>query len=168
MGHLSFSDKEKIVSTHNRRNKRRCLKVQGVIFALMSGLFIALQGIFNARLGDAIGPWFSVTIVHFVGLMGCLAIYSVVRDRKIGGFRQLPLLYASGGLLGVLVVVTELTSIQLLGMTWAMCLLLVAQILCAFVIDLNGWFGVIKKRSNRGQWIGISLMLAGVAIFSLS
>ncbi|OIN67317.1 hypothetical protein BLD48_06750 [Exiguobacterium sp. KRL4] len=142
--------------------------MQGIIFALFSGLFIALQGIFNARLGDAVGPWLSVTIVHFVGLIGCLLIYGFVRDRKIGGFRTLPLIYASGGLLGVLVVVTELTSIQLLGMTWAMSLLLVAQILCAFVIDLNGWFGVIKKSSNKGQWMGVGLMLAGVLIFSLA
>lgn len=120
--------------------------MQGVVFALMSGLFIALQGIFNARLATGVGPWLSVLIVHFVGLMGCLVIYSFVRDRKIGGFRQLPWIYASGGLIGVLVVVTELTAIQKLGMTWAMCLLLVAQILCAFVIDLKGWFGVLKNK----------------------
>lgn len=56
--------------------------MQGIVFALFSGLFIALQGIFNARLGDAVGPWLSVTIVHFVGLMGCLLIYGFVRDRK--------------------------------------------------------------------------------------
>lgn len=142
--------------------------MQGVVFALMSGLFIVLQGIFNARLATGVGPWLSVLIVHFVGLMGCLVIYSFVRDRKIGGFRQLPWIYASGGLIGVLVVVTELTAIQKLGMTWAMCLLLVAQILCAFVIDLKGWFGVLKKQGNRGQWVGVGLMLAGVAIFSLA
>ena len=55
--------------------------MQGIVFALFSGLFIALQGIFNARLGDAVGPWISVTIVHFVGLIGCLLIYGFVRDR---------------------------------------------------------------------------------------
>ncbi|EPE63356.1 hypothetical protein A6395_09120 [Exiguobacterium sp. SH31] len=140
----------------------------GIIFAVLSGTFIALQGIFNAKLGYAVGAWLSVTIVHFVGLILALGIYAFKRDADMTAFRRVPWYYSLGGLFGVFVVFGELTAIQQLGVTWAICVLLVAQLIGAFLIDLNGWFGVKKKPVNQGQIMGLALMVVGIGIYTFT
>ncbi|TCI34456.1 MULTISPECIES: DMT family transporter [Exiguobacterium] len=140
----------------------------GIIFAVLSGTFIALQGIFNAKLGYAVGAWLSVTIVHFVGLILALGIYAFKRDADMTAFRRVPWYYSLGGLFGVFVVFGELTAIQRLGVTWAICVLLVAQLIGAFLIDLNGWFGVKKKPVNQGQIMGLALMVVGIGIYTFT
>ncbi|TCI25855.1 DMT family transporter [Exiguobacterium sp. SH5S4] len=140
----------------------------GIIFAVLSGTFIALQGIFNAKLGYAVGAWLSVTIVHFVGLILALGIYAFKRDANMTAFRRVPWYYSLGGLFGVFVVFGELTAIQRLGVTWAICVLLVAQLIGAFLIDLNGWFGVKKKPVNQGQIMGLALMVVGIGIYTFT
>lgn len=140
----------------------------GIIFAVLSGTFIALQGIFNAKLGYAVGAWLSVTIVHFIGLILALSIYAFKRDADMTAFRRVPWYYSLGGLFGVFVVFGELTAIQQLGVTWAICVLLVAQLMGAFLIDLNGWFGVKKKPVNQGQVMGLALMVVGIGIYTFT
>ncbi len=140
----------------------------GIIFAVLSGTFIALQGIFNAKLGYAVGAWLSVTVVHLVGLVLALFIYAFKRDGDITAFRRVPWYYSLGGLFGVFVVFGELTAIQQLGVTWAICVLLVAQLIGAFLIDSNGWFGVAKKPVTGGQVIGLSLMVIGIGVYTFT
>lgn len=140
----------------------------GIIFAVLSGTFIALQGIFNAKLGYAVGAWLSVTIVHLVGLILALGIYAFKRDADMTAFRRVPWYYSLGGLFGVFVVFGELTAIQQLGVTWAICVLLVAQLIGAFLIDLNGWFGVKKKPVNQGQVMGLALMVVGIGVYTFT
>ncbi|WP_255417729.1 DMT family transporter [Exiguobacterium sp. SH5S13] len=62
----------------------------------------------------------------------------------------------------------ELTAIQRLGVTWAICVLLVAQLIGAFLIDLNGWFGMKKKPVNQGQIMGLALMVVGIGIYTFT
>lgn len=138
----------------------------GIIFAVLSGTFIALQGIFNAKLGYAVGAWLSVTVVHLVGLVLALLIYAFKRDGDVTAFRRAPWYYSLGGLFGVFVVFGELTAIQQLGVTWAICVLLVAQLIGAFLIDVNGWFGVKQKPVNQGQLMGLALMVFGIGIYT--
>lgn len=140
----------------------------GLLFAVLSGTFIALQGIFNAKLGYAVGAWMSVTVVHLVGLVLALLIYAFKRDADVTAFRRVPWYYSLGGLFGVFVVFGELTAIQQLGVTWAICVLLVAQLIGAFLIDVNGWFGVKQKPVNQGQLTGLVLMVVGIGIYTFT
>jgi len=140
----------------------------GILFAVLSGTFIALQGIFNAKLGYAVGAWLSVTVVHLVGLVLALLIYAFKRDADLTAFRRVPWYYSLGGLFGVFVVFGELTAIQQLGVTWAICVLLVAQLIGAFLIDVNGWFGVKRKPVNQGQLMGLALMVIGIGIYTFT
>ena len=140
----------------------------GILFAVLSGTFIALQGIFNAKLGYAVGAWLSVTIVHFVGLILALFIYMFKRDADMTAFRRVPWYYSLGGLFGVFVVFGELTAIQQLGVTWAICILLVTQLIGAFFIDVFGLFGVKRKPLNMGQVMGLALMVIGIGIYTFT
>ncbi|MFD2444581.1 DMT family transporter [Bacillus sp. CGMCC 1.16607] len=141
--------------------------MKGIIFSIIAGVFISLQGVFNSKLSKVISPWHTTTIVHLVGFIFAMIIYLFVRDGKVKGFQEVPIIYAFGGMFGVLIVVGEMTAINLLGMSMAIATLLIAQLLCAFIVDMKGLFGVRKLQVTTQQLIGMAMMIAGVIIFKM-
>ncbi len=141
--------------------------MKGAIFALLGGLCITMQGIFNARMSDAIGGWHTTSIVHIVAFTIAMAIYMKERYGKGKSFRQVPFLYLIGGSFGVVVVFSELTAIHMIGPASAIAILLVAQIGTAFAIESKGWFGERKVPVTLRQGVGLIMMLAGVVLFQL-
>ncbi|NQD66979.1 DMT family transporter [Bacillus haikouensis] len=141
--------------------------MRGALFALLGGLCITMQGIFNARMSDAIGGWHTTSMVHIVAFSIAMTIYIKVRDGKGKSFRQVPFLYLIGGSFGVVVVFSELTAIHMIGPASAIAILLVAQIGTAFLIESRGWFGEKKVGVTLRQGIGLMMMLAGVVLFQL-
>ncbi|MFL8935231.1 DMT family transporter [Rossellomorea oryzaecorticis] len=141
--------------------------MRGALFALLGGLCITMQGIFNARMSDAIGGWHTTSIVHLAAFTIAMLIYINVRDGKGKSFRQVPFLYLIGGSFGVVVVFSELTAIHMIDPAPAIAILLVAQIGTAFVIESRGWFGERKVPVTRRQGIGLIMMLLGVVFFQL-
>ena len=71
------------------------------------------------------------------------------------------------GALGAPIIFSEVTAIQNIGVTLTISALLIAQLFLTFLIDSNGWFGVVKKRMSLPQFIGIGMMIAGVVIIKL-
>ncbi|KOP79660.1 DMT family transporter [Cytobacillus solani] len=140
--------------------------MKGVLFAIIAGIFISLQGVFNSRLGEELSPWHTTTMVHLVGLTFSAIIYLFVRDGR-KGFKEVPFIYVLGGMFGVVIVVGEMTAINLLGMSLAIAILLIAQLLCAFMVDAKGLFGMNKIHVTIHQVIGMVMMIAGVTIFKL-
>lgn len=141
--------------------------MKGALFALFGGLCITMQGIFNARMSDAIGGWHTTSMVHLVAFAISMTIYMKTRDGKGKSFRGMPFLYLIGGTFGVIVVFSELTAIHSIGPAAAIAILLVAQIGTAFLIESKGWFGEKKIPVTTRQVVGLTMMLAGVILFQL-
>jgi bacterial/archaeal transporter family-2 protein len=141
--------------------------MRGAVFALLGGLCITMQGIFNARMSDAIGGWHTTSMVHIVAFSISVTIYLKVRDGRGKSFRQVSFLYLMGGSFGVVVVFSELTAIHMIGPASAIAILLVAQIGTAFLIESRGWFGERKIPVTLRQGVGLMMMLAGVVLFQL-
>jgi transporter family-2 protein len=76
-------------------------------------------------------------------------------------------LYLSAGSFAALIIFTNVTSIQRIGVTLTIAVVLIAQLGLTFLIDSNGWFGVVKQKMGLPQFIGIGMMIAGVLILSL-
>lgn len=140
--------------------------MKGIIFAIIAGIFISLQGVFNSRVSEELSPWHTTTIVHLVGFILSAIIYLFVRDGR-RGFKEVPFIYVLGGMFGVVIVIGEMTAINLLGMSLAIAILLIAQLLCAFMVDVKGLFGMNKIQLTVHQVIGMGMMVAGVTIFKL-
>ncbi|HDR4462076.1 DMT family transporter [Bacillus cereus group sp. MYBK249-1] len=54
--------------------------MKGILFAVFAGIFITLQGTFNAKLSSHIGIWSTSIITHLIGLIICaetMSIYSL-------------------------------------------------------------------------------------------
>ncbi|MFG6113789.1 DMT family transporter [Halobacillus sp. MO56] len=141
--------------------------MKGALFSLLGGLCITMQGIFNARMSDAIGGWHTTVMVHIVAFTIAIIIYMKVRDGKGKSFKKVPFLYLIGGSFGVIVVFSELTAIHRIGPAAAIAILLVSQIAMAFIIESRGWFGEKKIPVTLRQGLGLMMMLAGVVLFQL-
>ncbi|KWX79340.1 hypothetical protein AMQ84_07355 [Paenibacillus riograndensis] len=141
--------------------------MKGIIFAFIGGACITLQGVANARISQDIGTWQAATITQFTGFVMALLILLFVRDAKKQGLKQVSPLYLFGGALAAFVIFSEVTAIQGIGVTLTISALLIAQLCLTFLIDIKGWFGVVKQKMRLPQFIGIGMMVAGVVILKL-
>ncbi|MCR8994412.1 DMT family transporter [Brevibacillus laterosporus] len=138
--------------------------MRGSLFAFLGGACITLQGVANSRISRDIGTWQTATITQLTGFVLALLILMFVRDGNWQRVRQVKPLFLTGGALGAFIIFSNITAIQQIGVTLAISTLLIAQLSLTFIIDSNGWFGVLKQKMRLPQFIGIAMMIAGVVI----
>ncbi|RUT35669.1 DMT family transporter [Paenibacillus zeisoli] len=138
--------------------------MKGIIFAFLGGACITLQGVANARISQDIGTWQAAAITQLTGFILALCILVFVRDGSLAQLKSVKPLYLLGGGFGALIIFSEVTAIQQIGVTFTISALLIAQLFLTFVIDINGWFGMAKQKMKVPQFIGIGMMVAGVII----
>lgn len=141
--------------------------MRGIIFALLGGACITLQGVANTRISTDIGTWQAATITQLTGFILAALILVFVRDINLQGLKQVKPMYLAGGAFGAVIIFSEVTAIQQIGVTFTISALLIAQLFLTFLVDSNGWFGVVKQKMKLPQFLGISLMVTGVIIMKL-
>jgi transporter family-2 protein len=141
-------------------------KMKGILFALLGGAFITLQGVANTRISEDIGTWQAATITQLTGFILAFFILMFVRDGKWVGVKRVKPLYLVGGAFGAVVIFSNVTAIQRMGVTLTISAILIAQLTLTFIIDSNGWFGLVKQKMRVLQFIGIGMMIAGVVILT--
>ena len=70
-----------------------------------------------------------------------------------------------GGAIGAFITYTVIKSMELLGPARAVMLIVVAQLLVAYVIELLGWFGVEKQPFEWRKVIGMLVAIVGIIVF---
>jgi bacterial/archaeal transporter family-2 protein len=138
--------------------------MKGILFALFGGAFITLQGVANSQISKDIGTWQAATITQLTGFILALFILMFLRDRKWVGVKKVKPLYLIGGAFGAFVIFSNVTAIQRVGVTLTISAILIAQLTLTFIIDSNGWFGLVKQKIKVPQLIGIAMMITGVVI----
>lgn len=141
--------------------------MKGIIFAILGGAFITLQGVANARISQDIGTWQATSLTQFTGFILALVIVLFVRDGKLQAFKQVKPLYLTGGTFAAIIIFSNVTAIHQIGVTLTISAILIAQLSLTFLIDSKGWFGVAKKQMRLPQFIGIGMMVVGVVILGL-
>ncbi len=141
--------------------------LKGILFALLGGACITLQGVANNRISYDIGTWQAATITQLTGFILAGIVLAFVRDGSWKSMRQVPALYWFGGAFASVIIFSEVTAIQYIGVTFTIAMLLIAQLCMTFVIDSRGWFGVLRRHITVPQCIGVFLMIAGVLILKL-
>lgn len=141
--------------------------MRGIIFALLGGACITLQGVANTRISTDMGTWQAATITQLTGFILAALILVFVRDINLQGLKQVKPMYLAGGAFGAVIIFSEVTAIQQIGVTFTISALLIAQLFLTFLVDSNGWFGVIKQKMKLPQFLGIALMVTGVIIMKL-
>jgi bacterial/archaeal transporter family-2 protein len=143
------------------------INMKGIIFALLAGVFITLQGVVNSLISQDIGVWQTATITQFTGFAMTVLILLFIRDRKWQKLKLVKPLYLTGGAFGAIVIFSNVTAIHYIGVTLSIAAILIAQLSLTFIIDSKGWFGMVKQRMRLPQVIGIAMMIAGVIILKI-
>ncbi|MFD1177930.1 DMT family transporter [Paenibacillus puldeungensis] len=141
--------------------------MKGLLYAFLAGAFITLQGVANTRISQSLGTWQAATLTQFTGFVAALLILLIVRDRKVRELKQVKPLYLSGGAFAAVIIFSNVTAIQHVGVTLSIAAVLIAQLCITFVIDSTGWFGIEKQKMRLPQFVGIGMMIAGVIILKL-
>lgn len=137
----------------------------GVLYSLLAGVVIALQGVMNTRVGEKVGLLMTSTIVHGTGFIVSLLLYGLIRDGSLGPLHQVSKGYLLGGALGVVIVFSVMKGIGQLGPAYSVAILLVAQLIFALVIDSCGLFGSPKVPFVWNKAAGIGMMIVGIVVF---
>lgn len=137
----------------------------GFIIAIISGISMSVQGVFNTKLSDKIGTWETNTIVQGSALVLTLIILFFFGNGNFKELKSANKLYLLGGALGVVITFTVILSIKSLGTTVGIGTILIAQLLAAALIDAFGLFGSEKVPFSFHEILGIVIMIAGIVLF---
>ena len=138
----------------------------GFLIALISGALMSVQGVFNTKVTEGSSVWSTNVFVHFTAFVVCLAIWFVT-DRT--SFREVvaiqPKYYLLGGAIGAFITFTVIKSMDALGPAKAVMLIVTAQLIVAYIIELFGMFGVEKQPFSWRKIIGALVAIVGFIIF---
>ena len=138
----------------------------GFLIALFSGALMSVQGVVNTEVTKQTSLWVSSAFVQFTALLVCLGVW-LVTDRtsflRLCAVEQKYMLLS--GVLGALITVTVVKAMGSLGPARAAMLIVVSQLIVAYVIELLGIFGVEKQPFEWRKAIGMLISIVGIIIF---
>ena len=138
----------------------------GFFIALLSGALMSVQGVFNTQVTKTTGMWVSNAWVQLTAFAVCLAAWLIAgRDNIMSLTKVEPKYVLLGGVIGAGITLTVIKSMEQLGPAKAALLIVIAQLIIAYVIELLGLFGVDKEPLEWRKIIGMGIALIGVAIF---
>ena len=140
--------------------------VIGIIFALLAGLLMSVQGVFNTRVMETSNMWAATSWVHISAFAASMSLWFFTgKEALFSVFDVSQKLYLSGGVSGALITYTVIKGISDLGPTQATMLILLAQLIVAYLIEVFGLFGAEKISFDWIKLIGVALMVSGIIVF---
>lgn len=137
----------------------------GILFSLLAGIAIAVQGVMNTRVSEKAGFWLTNTIVHGSGFLLSLLLFGLLRDGSAGPLHNMNKGYLLGGALGVVIVFSVMKGIGQLGPSYSVAILLISQLIFALIIESFGLFGAQIVPFAWSKAVGIGIMVAGIVVF---
>lgn len=138
----------------------------GFLIALLSGALMSVQGVFNTKVTEASSMWAANAFVQFTAFLVCIAAWLAV-DRT--SFREVlavePKYVLLGGAIGAFITLTIIRSMDALGPAKAVMLIVIAQLIVAYLIELLGLFGVEKQPFRWQKVIGALVAIGGFMLF---
>lgn len=138
----------------------------GFFIALVSGALMSVQGVFNTQVTKTTGMWVSNGWVQLSAFAVCLVAWFIAgRDDVMTIAKVEPKYMLLGGVIGAGITWTVIKSMEQLGPAKAALLIVISQLIIAYVIELLGLFGVDKQPIDWRKIGGMIIALIGVAIF---
>jgi transporter family-2 protein len=139
----------------------------GIITAIISGALMSLQGVFNEGVTKQTSIWVSASFVQLTAFLVCILAWLFTgRDGNFASLFSIQNKYMLlGGVMGALITYTVIRSMTALGPAEAVMIIVTAQVLVAYLIELFGLFGVEKVDFQWTKLIGILLAIGGIILF---
>ena len=141
----------------------------GFFAALISGALMSIQGVFNTEVTRQSSLWVSTGWVQLSAFAVCvLAWLFTGREGSVASLFAIDRKYLLlGGVMGAFITYTVIKSISLTSPAKAIMVIVTAQLLAAYLIELFGLFGVEKVSFEIKKLIGIVLAIAGFIVFKM-
>ncbi len=140
----------------------------GIIIALISGALMSIQGVFNTGVTKQAGNWLTNSWVQLTGFIVCVVIW-LIKERQenaISSLFQVDHKYMLlGGVIGAFITLTVIISMKNLGPAQAVLLIVISQVVVAYLIELFGWFSVERTGFQWSKLVGVLVAVAGLVIF---
>ena len=137
----------------------------GIIFSIIAGMAMSVQGVMNTRLGEGIGNMEANTFVQGTAFALALIVLIFWRQGSCTALGQVNKLYWLGGVLGIVITLTVMLGIKSLGTTLSISIILISQLLIAAVIGAFGLMGSEKVAFGWSKYVGLALMTGGMLLF---
>ena len=138
----------------------------GILVALISGALMSIQGVFNTEVTKQTSLWVSTGWVQLSAFAVCVLAWIFTGRDSIAALWQVENKYTLlGGVIGAFITVTVIKSMNSLGPAKAAMLIVISQLIIAYVIELLGWFGVEKQPLTMRKVAGMAIAIIGVVIF---
>ena len=137
----------------------------GIFNALLSGAVMSIQPVFNTVVTKGSSMWVSTSWVQFSALIVCLAAWLFTdRSSFTAIFQIQPKYMLLGGAIGAFITYTVIKSMAALGPAKAVMLIVVSQLLIAYLIELFGMFGVEKQPFEWRRVLGMAICIGGIIL----
>lgn len=141
-------------------------KMTGFLIALLSGVLMSIQGVWNTQVTKTAGLWVSNGWVQFSAFAVCAGLWVWNGRDSIRTLWQVePKYMLLGGVIGAGITWTVIRSVDQLGPARSALLIVIAQLIMSYVIELFGFFGMEREPFEWRKAGGMVLALIGVAIF---
>ena len=109
---------------------------------------------------------FAQAAVQLSAFMVCVAAWLFTGRQSIGALWQIENKYTLlGGVIGAFITITVIQSMGALGPAKAAMLIVISQLIVAYVIELLGMFGVEREPFVWRKVLGMLIAIAGIVIF---
>ena len=140
--------------------------MSGVMIALISGALMSIQGVFNTQVTKQTSLWVSTGWVQFSAFLVCILAWFFTGRQSIGALWQIENRYTLlGGVIGAFITITVIQSMGTLGPARAAMLIVISQLVIAWVIELFGMFGMEKQPFEWRKLLGMVVAIAGIILF---
>ena len=138
----------------------------GFFTALISGALMSIQGVFNTEVTKQTSLWVSTGWVQFSAFMVCVFAWLFTGRQSISALWQVDSKYTLlGGVIGAFITITVIQSMGTLGPAKAAMLIVISQLVVAYVIELLGMFGTTRQPLEWRKVLGMLIAIVGIVIF---
>lgn len=138
----------------------------GLFIALLSGTLMSIQGVFNTEVTKQSSIWAANVFVQATATLVCVVIWLFAdRTSLLLPLKVEPKYMLLGGAIGTFITYTVIKSMDMLGPARAVMLIVVAQLIVAYLIEVFGLFQVDKQPWEWRKALGMGLAIVGIVIF---
>ena len=138
----------------------------GIWIAILSGTLMSIQGVWNTQVTKQSSLWVSTGWVQLTAVLVCVAAWFFTGRDSVGILWQVENKYTLlGGILGTFITVTVIRSMGKLGPAQATMLIVIAQLVVSYLIEMFGLFGVEKQPFEWKKLAGTAIVVAGIVLF---
>lgn len=139
----------------------------GFIIALISGILMSVQGVFNTQVMKQTSMWVSAGFVQLTALFVCVMAWLFTERKSISGIMNVsPGYMLLGGVIGAFITYTVIKSMEIMGPAKAVMVIVISQIVSAYLIEVIGLFGVEKTGFDWKKFVWAAAASIGVFMFS--